>query len=241
MEGTVFMRKRFCPDCGATSKPFIENVCIDCFQKKNKLLMYPEEIEVMYCRECAKVLRQGKWVPPSEDHLLELVRQNIKSKSLDHLEFDVGLEPQDDGSSVASGHVKGLLGSEEISVPVSVSLEPRETLCRKCSLVRADYFEAKIQFRFESKDKNEWQKIVDEFESRLDELYRTDSLAQVAKKELISNGVDVRVGSKRAAKTIVDELSKKYRIRPVTSFTLAGVDKSGRTRKNFTFLLRFNR
>ena len=48
MEGTVFMRKRFCPDCGATSKPFIENVCIDCFQKKNKLLMYPQKIEIMY-------------------------------------------------------------------------------------------------------------------------------------------------------------------------------------------------
>ncbi len=234
------MKKRFCPECGQSDKPFIQNLCVDCFLKKNPVLDYPKETKVLFCRDCGKVLRSGKWVPQSQDHLIELAKSHMKSKQLSNVDIDIGVEPMGNGSSMVSGHVHGKLGNEDISIPVEMTFKPSESLCRECSLLRADYYEAKVQLRFASKDKGEWNRIVEEIENRMDSLFVNNSLAKIARKELVSNGVDLWVGSKQATKTVVDELSKKYHLKPVHSFTLAGVDKSGRTKKTFTFLLRFD-
>jgi NMD protein affecting ribosome stability and mRNA decay len=92
--------------------------------------------------------------------------------------------------------------------------------------------------RFSSKDKAAWDAVADEAQMRFQQLHATDSLSKIAKKQLVSNGIDLWVGSKRAAKTVAFELAKRVDSRPVTSSTLAGVDKSGRVKKTFTFLVR---
>jgi len=233
------MKKRFCPVCGATDKSFVQGVCVDCFLKKNRVLEYPGQIKVLVCRECGKILVKGKWVAPSDERLLDLAVRSIQTKSLSDVELPLERVQERNGSWGVSGTASGKLGDEKISIPVELLMSPSESLCRECGLMSADYYEAKIQFRFSSKKKVDWEPVLSEFESRLEQLFANDSLARISKTASVAGGVDVWIGSKHAAKTIVNELAKKQGLSPVVTSTLAGVDKSGRVKKTFTFLVRF--
>ncbi|MDO8624805.1 MAG: NMD3-related protein, partial [Candidatus Diapherotrites archaeon] len=216
----------------------VKNVCADCFLEKNRIAVFEPKVAVPVCRECGKILRLGKWVPQTDDHVVEIAKAAVKAPKLSDPVLDIGIEPLGEGKSLVAGTVAGKIDGFELKAPFEFELVPKYELCRNCSLLRADYYEAKIQLRFASKDKSEWTVVVDEIEARLDHLFATDSLSKLAKKELVPNGVDLWIGSKRAAKTIVYELARRANTQPVTSSTLAGVDKSGRVKKTFTFLLR---
>ncbi len=232
------MNSRTCPVCGKSKSQFVDTICLDCFLDKNPI-SFPLQVEFAYCPSCNKVLSKGKWTQSSDAVFLELVTRALRHPNLSDASVDGKLQTDEHNETHFVGTVKGKVRGAEVSLPVSVELSEKSELCRACSLIRADYYQAKIQLRFESKDKEEWLRVLGILESRMDVLFTQDSLSQISKKVRVSNGFDVWVGSKHAAKTVVSELSKKFRIKPVSSFTLAGVDSSGREKKTFTFLLRF--
>ncbi len=231
------MKKRFCPNCGATNKPFVRGFCADCFIQLNKLVEFPMLLELVQCRKCGKILLNGKWHPFSMETVLHWVKGKIKVKELENVRFF--LEPAEEEKSIwIKGKVLGEIAEKLVEKPVIIEIKMRSMLCQDCSKLSANYYEAIIQLRLNSLPKKDWKKILGETNRLVEQQYKADSLARVTNVLQLKNGFDVYVGSKRAGKTVSDQLARKFNGKITRSFSLAGVDKSGNTKKRFTFLVR---
>lgn len=233
------MKSRFCPECGSSGKSFVRHLCIDCYLKKHSPVSFEREFSLPVCRDCAKHLVKGKWQSFSDAFLKSLFESRIKTKDLLSPVFLLDILPHKTAGWVAKGIVSGQLHGEPVSVPVWMHFKPALSLCSDCSKLHADYYEAKVQFRFGSSDKKAQQEILSKFSDRIESMFASDSKSVVVRESVLRNGVDLYVGSKRSAKIAVDELAVQFGIRPVRSSSLVGVDKNGHERKHYTFLMRF--
>jgi nonsense-mediated mRNA decay protein 3 len=231
------MKKPFCPNCGSSNKPFLRGFCADCFVQLNKLVEFPLLLELVQCRECGKMLLNGKWHPFSMEPVLHWVKGRIKTKELQNVRF--ALEPSEEEKSVwVRGKIIGEIGEVMVEKPVLIEIKLRSSLCQDCSKLSANYYESVLQLRLDSLSKKDWKRVLDETNRLVEIQYKADSLARVTNIVQLKNGFDVYIGSKRAGKTVSDQLAKKFGGKITRSFSLAGVDKSGNTRKRFTFLVR---
>lgn len=232
------MKKRFCPRCGATDKPFIRGFCRDCFAASHELVVFPSKIELVQCRECEKILLNGRWLAFSEDHVVFLVKSKIKVRDLLNVRFALDVHWGNENELVVSGKVLGEIDSELFDFPVQTMVLLKSTLCPDCSKLSADYYEAVIQVRLNVFSKKRAQEFLNEVQQSVHVLFKSDSLSRITKVVTLPTGFDAYVGSKRAAKTAVEQLAHKHAGHVTRSFSLAGVDKSGKTKKRFTFLVR---
>ncbi len=169
--------------------------------------------------------------------VLHWVKGKIKVKELENVRFF--LEPTDEEKSIwVKGKVLGEIAEKLVEKPVIIEIKMRSMLCQDCSKLSANYYEAVIQLRLDSMPKKDWKKILGETNRLVEQQYKADSLARVTNVLQLKNGFDVYVGSKRAGKTVSEQLARKFNGKITRSFSLAGVDKSGNTKKRFTFLVR---
>ncbi len=233
------MKKRFCPRCGATDRPFVRGFCVDCFLQTHRLVELPQNPQFSVCRECGKILLEGKWFSFSKEKLLGFVQKKIRVLEL--TDFKIALDLAANATPagwLAPGTVVGHLDSEFVSWPIQIPVQSKDSLCRDCSLIKADYFEAELQLRFSKKSKDLKERLIKKVQGHLSELRVHDSLAQISGIGNTPGGVDIKIGSKRAGKLVAERLHREMGGEIKHSYSLAGVDKSGRTRKRFTFLVR---
>jgi NMD protein affecting ribosome stability and mRNA decay len=235
---TIIMAETFCPKCGATEGKFVKGFCQKCFLEDNEIASLPKKIEIAYCRQCNKVRVKGKMLRQSEQALKEIVLLNFKT-SLLQPKTQIFLEPQDNGTTIVRVEVEGKIGNEELSLSLFSLLVPKEITCNDCNLLGANYYEAVLQLRFEKKTPTEkMESALADVERLAKQLEKDDSLSKVTGIERAYGGYNVQLGSKRAAKKIVEFFEQKKKAKTKSSFTLAGVDASGKTRKRYTFLVR---
>lgn len=232
------MKARFCPKCGATDKPFVRGFCRDCFAASRELVVFPVKLELQRCRECEKILLNGRWLAFSEDHVVSVVKSKIKIRDLSNLRFALDCQWGNESELVVSGKVLGEIDSELFDFPIQTTVLLKSTLCSDCSKLSADYYEAVIQVRLNAFSKKQAQELLNEIQRFVHALFKSDSLSRITKVATLPNGFDAYVGSKRAAKTAVEQLAHKHTGQVTRSFSLVGVDKSGKTKKRFTFLVR---
>lgn len=232
------MRKRFCPKCGATEKPFVKGFCRDCFLESHKLVVFPVKLELRQCRDCGKILLEGKWLLFSVERMLDWIKGKIKTNELDsvRVSFAPVLQPQ--GHFVVLGTVLGELAGEFVELPFETQIRLNPSLCSDCSKLSADYYEAVLQLRLDGLPKNKWASVLKLAEESVKELHQKDSLARITNIRALKNGFDVFIGSKRAGKLVSEKINHAFGGEIVRSFSLVGVDKSGKTKKRFTFLVR---
>lgn len=231
------MKKRFCPNCGANDKPFIRGFCANCFIQLNKLVEFPLLLELMQCRQCGKMLLNGKWHPFSLEVIVHWASGKIKTKELENIRF--ALEPRDEEASIwIEGKVLGEIAETLVEKPVLIEIKLRSSLCHDCSMLSANYYEAVLQLRFGSMPKKDWKTVLEEAKQLVEQQFYSDSLARVTNILVLKNGFDIYIGSKRAGKTVSEKIHHKFGGEITRSFSLAGVDKSGKTKKRFTFLVR---
>lgn len=231
------MKKRFCPNCGSTNKPFVRNFCADCFIQLNKLIGFPSALELMQCRACKKLLLNGKWLAFSLEHLANWAKSKIKVKELENVRF--ALEPREEEGIVwIEGKALGEIAETLVEKPVLIEIKLRSSLCQDCSKLSANYYEAVLQLRFESIPKKKWGLVLEAAKQLVETQFHSDSLAQITNIVALKNGFDAYIGSKRAGKMVSEKIAQKFGGTITRSFSLAGVDKSGKTKKRFTFLVR---
>ncbi|MBU0635876.1 60S ribosomal export protein NMD3 [Candidatus Micrarchaeota archaeon] len=231
------MKKRFCPKCGATNKPFIQGFCKDCFLETHSLIELPQTVEIEQCKKCEKLLVNGKWFPFSVERIVDWVREKIKTKELENKRFEVNAQPNEE-KVLITGKVLGELNDELLEFPIGIEVKIKQVLCHNCSILSANYYESRLQVRFESLSKPKWKHVLTIIRETMVELFHRDSLAQITNIEKLKNGFDVYIGSKRAGKMAAERIAHKFGGEITRSFSLAGIDKSGKTKKKFTFLVR---
>ncbi|MBU0662036.1 MAG: 60S ribosomal export protein NMD3 [Candidatus Diapherotrites archaeon] len=256
--------KRFCPKCGkeGSAEKFVRGFCAECYASEHEIIIAPVELKVEHCKRCAKVLVGGHWVEQGaersardlegtsarlarlgsqdSDALCEFVEKNIKIRGIAEPETEISLEPQNNGITLANISVDGKVEGSDVHVEKQVLLKPANVLCDACMKLASNYFEATIQIRFDEKPSQEQlNEKLREAEGFLRAERKQDPLAQVIGMDRARNGVDLRIGSKRAAKVTAEALVKQTHGKVKHSFTLMGVDTSGKAKRRFTFCVRF--
>lgn len=228
----------FCPNCGATKGPFIKGLCKQCFLNQNKLLSVPEEIKVEHCKFCNKIMLGGRWVEQSDKALKGFLTKKAKPKELSGAKISVSLDPLGE-TTVAKIKATGSIDKNKISVEAKTLVVPQETQCDPCMRMRSDYYEAKIQVRFDSPTDKGRQEILEKIDKQLESLRPKDSLASIAQVVYNKKGIDVIIGSNRAAQKVAKKLSQTALAPIKKSSSLVGQDKRGKEKRRFTYCLRF--
>lgn len=205
----------------------------------NLVIALPAKIEVPHCKVCGKIRVKGKWLEQTGQNIKAIVEANLKLKQVSEPTVSVELKPLGDGTSIGFVSVAGKIAGEKVSLNAEALIIPKETVCNSCALLGANYFEAILQLRFKEKASGQMvQKALQEIERLASVLHKADSLARITGVEKAHNGLNIELGSKRAAKKIVEFFEKKHNAKIKSSFSLAGVNASGKERKRYTFLIR---
>ncbi len=233
-------RGRFCYVCGKTSDDLFEGLCSACYFKEHGSVRLPKKLVVSFCRGCGNY-NLGGWrgLKEPDGALTEvaraLVEQNIEH-DLERESLDVavlGLTEEEKKISVdLEVNVKLKSSGESYLVKLNSILELRRILCPSCSKRAGGYYEATIQLR-----SNKLDSIFNETLSLLSSLYEKDSMAFVVEDLRVSGGIDLKIGSAKAAKTLARHFKRRHNAEIKESATLVG-RKEGKDIYRKTILIR---
>ncbi len=230
----------FCPRCGTEKGSFVKGFCVNCFVEKGEIISVPKEIEINACKNCGKIKVSNAWREQVGKSFSGILLPKIKVKELNAVKTEIDLIDSAEGKPVAKIRVSGTVDGEVLSFEREVLIKQNIGTCPDCSRLSGGYFEATIQLRFEKKSKELMGEKIKKVESLLLQLSKKEPLAKVVKIAFVTNGVDLIIGSKSAAKKVIRAMEKTSLQKAVFSTKLQGVDKNtGKTRHRYTYCLRF--
>jgi nonsense-mediated mRNA decay protein 3 len=233
--------RTFCYLCGTATQSLHEGLCRKCFLKERELVFLPKRLKAKVCRNCLSFY-SGGWETAGRtfDEALKEIAQKEVQKSLKHelddLEMAVRVQSVEDKGKnlVAEVEVElaGLVDDLEYKAKLKTTLEIRRVLCPVCTKKVGGYYEAIIQLRGNAKED-----LIEEVHSFLEALYVKDKKAFTSGRSKVRGGIDIRLGSAKAAKTLALHLKNQYGAEVKESATLVG-RKEGKDVFRTTVLVR---
>lgn len=227
-----------CPSCGKETDLLENGMCPECSLRRASPVKVhtPEPIRV--CRRCGAVF-EGRWVDVDD------VEQVIRRRVLDSIELPpdtegVGIDMSIEGMSSNMYRVEGKVVVDEREWPFVHHIRLAYESCPSCSRRSGGYFEAIVQVRSYAPTPTDAEmemvrRTADELFSRLRE--RGERLAFLTKEERVRGGIDLYVGSAKAAKKLCTQVLAQMGGSLRTSSTLAG-RRDGRDVYRITYALR---
>jgi len=233
--------RRFCYICGTVTRELREGLCKSCFSSEKQELKIPKKMEVLVCRECSQYFI-GQWKnakAPNARSPEALAKQALKrhlgkgTGSLKTVIRVLGQRPKGKGLTAelevtASSDAHDTGGGSKLHA----SLDVKEVLCPICSKKAGGYYEATIQLRSDS-----IKKIAEEARKVLNQLAKKDRLAFIVEETQQAGGMDLKIGSAKAAKTLGSHFKSRYKAKVKETATLVG-RKEGRNIYRKTVLIR---
>jgi 60S ribosomal export protein NMD3 len=205
-------RQSVCPSCG---QPSI-GVCRNCSTKGHVLAKIPRHLDLKVCPTCLDYFLNGKW---AQNEIIDAITRTIENALCINAEKSalyVDVREQDKGlirtRVIVEGNVDGKTLIDEFDVDLHVK---RET-CERCSRIAGGYYEGLVQIRADGRVPEEHELIAAaEIAHRVVERERTnDRKAFLSRAERKKEGLDIYVGTTRAAKqlsrSITEELGGSF-------------------------------
>ncbi|VVC00294.1 NMD3 family protein [uncultured archaeon] len=236
--------QRFCVKCGASTNELVNSLCAACYLEKNPVLELPAKIRVEYDFRSERVKVGRDWVPKSFEALTGIVKEKVvklgQQKRIPISDVRAFLEPAGDNFSVL---VKFRAEVEGISLEVGhrVLLNLEKTISDASSRLASNYYEATIQVRFlENPSPAELNGKVKEISALLDAERQRNELSAIVNVRKTHKGVDLVIGSFKAADKVSQRIARRYRLRVIYSNSLYGVNDSGKNKYRHTYCLKFD-
>jgi len=230
-----------CPMCGRQTDHLEGGMCPECRLKSTPLATIHPPEPVRVCRGCGAVF-DTKWVDVDD------IKKLIRKRALECIEVcpeAEGVRIEDSLFEMSSNRyrVEGMIvGAMNTEISQSFVLDMRLAYesCPSCSRLAGGYFEAVVQVRSYSKSPSDAQlervyHILEALFSALRE--KGDRLAQLTKGKNVRGGVDLYVGSAKAAKKLCTEAISQLGGTLTTTSTPAG-RRDGRAIYRTTYALR---
>jgi len=222
---------KVCPRCGRTDKevPFIGYFCRDCYLEDHEVVHVPKRLKILYCPRCGRIYTDH-WTEFSLNALSDWLRKKIKT-DLEGAQLSFSFpEVSEDGISflyVARGVIEG--------VPVELRgeghIRVEKQLCPRCARESGGYYEAIIQVRG-----GDFVRMADLVARAVEK--EPDKFAFVSKVVERREGIDLYVGSRKAADRVAKKFEKRYGAKVVRSHTLV-TEKNGKKLYRLTVALHF--
>lgn len=186
---------KFCFLCGKKTEKLIENYCEECFGKKFELIKVPKKLEIISCSKCNFIKLRNEWTRKlPEDAIrnkIKILGDNVKIKIKKNNNYQV----------IASGYPTG---SKKIKKEIhEINVHLNKINCPICIRKYGGYYEAILQLRGEYEDDFEF--IDNQLRKDKNAFYRT---------EKVKGGIDLYIGSKKAANKVSGMLRKKgYKVK----------------------------
>lgn len=239
----------FCVECGreVAEGDLRESLCSTCFLDSRSFTVAPDVVDLHVCVHCG-ARREGEedWVDedlPAVEAVQRAVGDRVRVERVvedPHLYLDVATEdPRNYRVQVTvDGLVQGLHVEEHHQVRVRLK---RDT-CTRCSRFHGGYFEAIVQLRRDGDRPVDEEELVEAVEVADDVVERVrarrgDRNAFVLKEERIHGGLDLYIGTSKAARAIARAWSDAFGGRLGDSATLVG-EEDGQEQYRVTYSVR---
>ncbi len=230
----------FCVECGEEG-PVYDNLCADCFLKKNQFTKVPDKVDLFRCSHCREFSLDREWVSADiEEAVSRAAVNSVKvHKGAEVGEVEVALTMEDKNSYLVhltlEIDIEGLRKWEDQETLVRV----KGTSCPKCSKIKGSYFESILQIR--SRDRSmpleEMREVLQKIQERVDKVARNNREVFISKVEEMHSGFDVYLSTTAIGKAISKELAEEYGAERKESSSLVG-RREGKDVYRITYLIR---
>jgi len=225
----------FCPKCGTEKGPFLDGFCVNCYLSEHRLIALPGRLELQSCKKCGKIFVNRKWVSDTADNIAAFILSKAKWANIAKRTIDMEIKREDSGLTAVI-NVSGTLKGVKLSAQYKVFIVYKNRLCDSCLKLSSSYYEAILQLRFPSdKKKSTVLPLIEHF---MDALQSKDPLARIVRTAEMKTGIDLFIGSNKAAKLAVKELKKRFNASIKRTSTLTGITRAGKKKVKYTYLVR---
>lgn len=223
------LKSRFCAKCGKSVDNPVDNFCADCFLEQNAVSI-PNKTSIRFCTKCNSVWLEGVWIKaanPPEDYLLKRVIDRIR------LPEEVKLAEAEIVKMGKNGELKIILQLEKAKIEhiYNAQLIIDKYCCPECSREITTKYLAILQLRTD--------KDVSEFVKKVSRIASGSSRKQITKAQECLQGIDFYIASKEVARSIANEIKKRFKCKMTTSTKQHGWDRiRNRALTKLTILLR---
>jgi len=242
--------RKICARCGRPEepgRPFIGNLCLECYLEEKGVAKLPGEIEVTICPRCGSLRVQGAWLPPEgsiEETLRAAVEAEILSKAKPNPEVreiwveNIVVRMEDRNRGVA----RVLLGARfhggiEARYEAIIPLRVKHVLCPSCLRKAGKAYEAILQLRGED------GRLSDDERREVSRLLRRlprhlyDTIGEVEEKR---EGLDLKILDQASARSIASKLRNRLAAKVVETHKVVG-RRGGKAKVQTTILVRIPR
>jgi len=199
--------KSVCPSCGEPS----DGICERCLAQGRTIAAVPEFLTIKICPTCSDHFFKGRWLKDNLDKAIEHVVEEALTIDADEATVEVVL------NEVTQTMVRARL---EVDVPymedtqhksLDVNVRVDRASCDRCSRISGGYYESKVQIRADRRapDDAELLRALEIATRTVDSAQKVDRLAFIAKTIQLKEGLDLYVGTVKAAKRIVRALVRE--------------------------------
>jgi nonsense-mediated mRNA decay protein 3 len=227
--------KSFCPSCGEPS----DGICERCAAQDHTAAAMPRFLTVRTCPTCSDHFFRGRWLNEDLNHAIsravkEAVNVDVAEASVKVIVSEVTQTRARARAEVVAPHL-GHVQHESFDLIVRLD----RATCERCSRVSGGYYESKIQIRANHRtpDKTELQCALEIATREIDRAQKADRLSFIAKTVELKEGLDLYVGTIKAAKRIVRALVREMGGDVSDSAKLVG-RRDGRDVYQVTFVVR---
>ena len=225
-----------CPRCGASSE--VGLFCKKCFLDQNLKIEIPKRIDLALCKRCGKLReRASEWVVDDDiegfvmRQLSEAIKGNFADMELatgEKFQREISVKPyrQDEFEAKVEIRLGDFLLEKDCTIRVN------KIFCVNCERARSGYYTSILQLRGDF----DREKVITEVRDMVNSM--NDQYSFVTKVERAKIGVDVYIGSKKAAEKVARKLSKRAEIKR-SSKLLTKDKQSGKALFRFYYSIRF--
>ncbi len=211
------MPKR-CPICNRSSDEirFVGELCEKCAGDKLRERL-PVQVEIERCRVCGKIRTKEGIREEDKDSLQSVMQQRFNRYKIRLISFGEGralLDVVDHG------------WDQSFATEKDVQIKYNKITCESCYRRLGGYYEALLQLRGEQE---RMERFIERFKR-----YTEDRGEFIADLKEVEGGYDIYMSSKALAAAYL----KEREIKAKTSYTLSGLDRSGKKVYKNTYAIR---
>lgn len=199
--------KSVCPSCGEPS----DGMCERCLARDRASVAVPEFLTIKICSTCSDHFFKGHWLNDDLDTAIERVVEEALTHDADEATVKVILNEVT--QTIVRAHV-------EVDVPhamdaqhksLDINVRVNRASCDRCSKISGGYYESKVQIRADHRkpDEAELLRALEIGTRTIAQAQKVDRLAFIAKTVQLKEGLDLYVGTVKAAKRIVRALVRE--------------------------------
>lgn len=196
-----------CPNCGERS----QGICERCRAQDRDTTRIPQFVTVQACPTCSDYLVNGKWIREDAHRAVARAIKKALNMDVDEAALTIVLDEKSPSNLCAHVEIRASEKTRQLEESFETTVRVNRVACDRCSRITGGYYESKVQIRAENRkaEDAELERALKIAESTTEITQTEDRLAFITKTIRLKEGLDIYVGTTKAARQIVRAIIQK--------------------------------